>query len=244
MKKSYHFKLYLFLNLLLLCNTISTVHPAQETKRHHSKTPLSLYCYHCQKTFKTQSELSSHTLSVLSRLPLPLSCLCCNNNRKKKSTRLSAIKHFQRHYCPQCAAYSSDASNTTRHQRIHSGDRPFCCSFCSLTFVNSSNKNKHQRICLHNPKFVRIPPTVAPVPQTLVTQAPEEDHEDVPSSSPNLLASLAAYCSSHLLSAEIITKPNEETSSPLSYPPLSLEAKQPFSPFIVKKDATALDHSA
>jgi len=87
---------------------------------------------------------SPHNLNAGSRSP---------NSRSPHSPRaasplMSASGDKRRLYiCPDCDKSFNNASNMTRHRRIHSGDKPYQCSHCSLAFGNSSNRRKHERTC-------------------------------------------------------------------------------------------------
>ena len=58
---------------------------------------------------------------------------------------------LQKHFCRYCRKYNPDTSNNKRHERTHTGARPYSCPSCERTFANSSNRNKHQRICVAKP---------------------------------------------------------------------------------------------
>jgi KRAB domain-containing zinc finger protein len=45
-----------------------------------------------------------------------------------------------------CNKAFSDRSSQIKHQRVHSGERPYTCELCNKAFSDQSGLRRHQRI--------------------------------------------------------------------------------------------------
>ena len=61
-------------------------------------------------------------------------------NRSSSSTS-SVVKKFS---CKYCGKKFSQCTNATRHERSHTGEKPYLCRVCSRPFSQSHNRNRHE----------------------------------------------------------------------------------------------------
>uniref|UniRef100_A0A8C5PAH2 C2H2-type domain-containing protein n=1 Tax=Leptobrachium leishanense TaxID=445787 RepID=A0A8C5PAH2_9ANUR len=64
---------------------------------------------------------------------------------KSKSTPFQK-RGKRAHVCPDCGKSYRDNANLVKHQRVHTGEKPFSCSDCGKSFTHKSTLVKHQRL--------------------------------------------------------------------------------------------------
>eukprot|EP00035_Acanthoeca_spectabilis_P015896 m.319960 g.319960 ORF g.319960 m.319960 type:complete len:538 (+) comp16448_c0_seq24:2306-3919(+) len=90
---------------------------------------------------------------------------------KKKAKGKGKSRNCHPTPCPDCGRVFNSASNLKRHQRVHTGERPYMCINCNKPFANSSNRNKHILVCerrLAQGKSIEV----YPVPHPSAPRAP------------------------------------------------------------------------
>eukprot|EP00117_Sycon_ciliatum_P030661 scpid97850/ scgid24125/ Zinc finger protein 354C; Protein AJ18 len=104
-------------------------------------------CKYCDKSFSTQSSLTSHERTH--REEKPFKCKVCD---KVFDWRSLLVRHVRVHSgdkpftCKFCAKSFSDKSNHTAHERYHTGEKRFSCDHCDQGFHSRSNLKIHLRI--------------------------------------------------------------------------------------------------
>uniref|UniRef100_A0A1A9VNZ7 C2H2-type domain-containing protein n=1 Tax=Glossina austeni TaxID=7395 RepID=A0A1A9VNZ7_GLOAU len=132
----------------------STSRAVKRKRREHN-------CPHCDRIFKRAWDLKDH-LNTHDR-PKPFKCkhcpasyfyksnltnhMTCHKTCKSPKNR-SSQKPKERKLCRFCTKTFTTTTHRRRHERIHTGERPYICESCGKSFASAAELTSH-RSCRH-----------------------------------------------------------------------------------------------
>uniref|UniRef100_A0A182LXE0 C2H2-type domain-containing protein n=1 Tax=Anopheles culicifacies TaxID=139723 RepID=A0A182LXE0_9DIPT len=112
----------------------------------HNETPPCFPCPHCDKTFVIRSRMKAHLKTHSARKDH--TCDVCGsafvNKGLLKRHRRSLHSTDLLFECKLCSKKFAVVEKLKIHQRVHTGERPFECSFCPRTFLHFSDRKRHE----------------------------------------------------------------------------------------------------
>ncbi|XP_063617346.1 LOW QUALITY PROTEIN: zinc finger and SCAN domain-containing protein 2-like [Cydia splendana] len=118
-------------------------------RRHQADTERPHVCNHCGKRFVCRSSWLAHM------------------RRETRAAGGAGGAGAARHRCAVCARGFAERGALLKHQRRHTGERPFRCPLCPRAFADCSNLNKHKKqvhkqVSLLVDKNLPVPAAAAP----------------------------------------------------------------------------------
>ncbi|XP_049824031.1 zinc finger protein Xfin-like isoform X2 [Aethina tumida] len=136
------------------CSVCSKVFKSKQTLSKHSemhgkerKSTQSKVCNFCQKEFKKNCDLQRHLRTHTGERPF--ACKKCDKKFALKSTLMSHIRTHdpnvsKKFNCSVCNSFFISKSTLKMHMSVHTGSRPYECSFCPMKYRTLKSKNQHE----------------------------------------------------------------------------------------------------
>lgn len=137
-----------------LCELCSRTFSCHQNLKYHYKShhasELNIpraTCDYCGKDFPDKYYLQKHIRCIHIK-DYDFVCDNCGLGFTQKSNYELHLKihRGEKQQCKQCEKFFSNAFSLQRHERIHTGERPYKCRFCDKRFACSGDRRMHEDI--------------------------------------------------------------------------------------------------
>ena len=101
-------------------------------------------CSHCAKKFGKSSDLKRHKQIHVEGANKEVSKEVLEERRMKAKQRRIEVLESGAISCCHCGKRFRDTRELDRHEKLHTGERPFMCCICGKAFIDAPRLKRHE----------------------------------------------------------------------------------------------------